>query len=75
MYKAIGYDKFFDATYYDMSEDKTKNYGLKDKPFFEESMPLLKSLKQPFYTRGMPLMYSLETSKWPEPTAACFALY
>ncbi|MCY7799549.1 LTA synthase family protein [Bacillus haynesii] len=55
MYKAIGYDKFFDATYYDMSEDKTKNYGLKDKPFFEESMPLLKSLKQPFYTKFITL--------------------
>ncbi|MFN2747805.1 MULTISPECIES: LTA synthase family protein [Bacillus] len=55
MYKAIGYDKFFDATYYDMSEDKTKNYGMKDKPFFKESMPLLKSLKQPFYTKFISL--------------------
>lgn len=28
---------------------------MKDKPFFEESMPLLKSLKQPFYTKFITL--------------------
>ncbi|MDR4145093.1 sulfatase-like hydrolase/transferase, partial [Bacillus paranthracis] len=50
MYKTIGYDKFFDAEYYDMSEENTKNYGMKDIPFFEQSMPLLEGLKQPFYT-------------------------
>lgn len=33
MYKTMGYDKFFDAEYYNMSDENTKNYGLKDKPF------------------------------------------
>ncbi|RLQ93075.1 LTA synthase family protein [Falsibacillus albus] len=55
MYKSLGFDKFFDATYYDMNEQDTLNYGLKDKPFFKESMPLLKSLKQPFYTKFISL--------------------
>ncbi|MGG3573541.1 LTA synthase family protein [Bacillus gobiensis] len=55
MFKAIGYDKFFDADYYDMSEGKTKNYGMKDKPFFKESMPLLTGLKQPFYSKFITL--------------------
>ncbi len=55
MYKSLGYDKFFDATYYDMSEENTKNYGMKDKPFFKESMPLLEGLKQPFYTKFISL--------------------
>ncbi|MGG5254012.1 LTA synthase family protein [Neobacillus sp. SM06] len=55
MYKALGYDQFFDAEYYDMSSANTKNYGMKDKPFWEESMPLLKSLKQPFYTKFITL--------------------
>ncbi|WML48119.1 LTA synthase family protein [Neobacillus sp. PS3-34] len=55
MYKALGYDQFFDAEYYDMSEENTKNYGMKDKPFFSESMPMLKSLKQPFYTKFISL--------------------
>ncbi|NMD69194.1 LTA synthase family protein [Bacillus sp. DNRA2] len=51
MYKAFGYDDFFDAEYYDMSEENTKNYGMKDIPFFEQSMPMLTSLKQPFYSK------------------------
>jgi lipoteichoic acid synthase len=55
MYKALGYDQFFDAEYYNMTEEHTKNYGLKDKPFFTESMPLLKSLPQPFYTKFLTL--------------------
>ncbi|MGG1399273.1 LTA synthase family protein [Bacillus salipaludis] len=55
MYKALGYDQFFDAEYYDMSDGNTKNYGMKDKPFFKESMPMLESLKQPFYTKFISL--------------------
>ncbi len=55
MYRTIGYDKFFDAEYYNMNEEDTKNYGLKDKPFFAESMPLLESLPQPFYTKFITL--------------------
>ncbi|WP_220095165.1 LTA synthase family protein [Bacillus sp. 03113] len=55
MYKSLGYDKFFDAEYYDMSDENTKNYGMKDKPFFKESMPLLNSLPQPFYTKFISL--------------------
>ncbi|MEC3608157.1 LTA synthase family protein [Bacillus glycinifermentans] len=55
VYKQIGYDKFFDASSYDMSEDNLVNLGLKDKPFFEESIPMLKSLKQPFYAHLLTL--------------------
>ncbi|WNS77290.1 LTA synthase family protein [Bacillus sp. DTU_2020_1000418_1_SI_GHA_SEK_038] len=55
MYRSLGYDHFFDAEYYDMSEENTKNYGMKDKPFFTESMPLLESLPQPFYTKFITL--------------------
>ncbi|MFJ5715272.1 LTA synthase family protein [Neobacillus sp. NPDC093127] len=55
MYKALGYDQFFDADYYSMSEENTKNYGMKDKPFFKESMPMIEGLKQPFYTKFISL--------------------
>ncbi|MBY0120565.1 LTA synthase family protein [Bacillus sp. S/N-304-OC-R1] len=55
MYRSLGYDQFFDAEYYDMSEENTKNYGMKDKPFFAESMPMLESLPQPFYTKFITL--------------------
>lgn len=55
MYRSLGYDEFFDAEYYNMTEENTKNYGLKDKPFFAESMPILESLSQPFYTKFITL--------------------
>jgi lipoteichoic acid synthase len=55
MYKALGYDQFFDASYYDMSAENVKNYGMKDIPYFKESMPMLESLKQPFYTKFITL--------------------
>lgn len=55
MYKSLGFDKFFDARYYDMQPDHVINYGMEDKPFFKESMPLLKGLKQPFYTKFITL--------------------
>ncbi|MUK89446.1 sulfatase-like hydrolase/transferase [Ornithinibacillus sp. L9] len=49
IYKQFGIDTYFDASYYNMIEENVINYGLKDKPFFEESMPLLESIDQPFY--------------------------
>ncbi|MDI7742542.1 LTA synthase family protein [Lysinibacillus fusiformis] len=52
IYKAFGYEHFFDAKYYDTSDElDMAEYGLLDKPFFEESVPLLESLPQPFYTK------------------------
>ncbi|SIQ68316.1 lipoteichoic acid synthase [Bacillus cereus] len=55
IYKSFGFNKFFDASYYDMNEKDVVNYGLKDKPFFNESIPLLQTLKQPFYTKFITL--------------------
>lgn len=49
IYKTLGYDKFFDASYFDMKEEDLAEYGLMDKPFFEQSMPYLESIPQPFY--------------------------
>ncbi len=57
IYKQFAIDKFFDDTYYDMSPEQVIGYGLKDKPFFKESMPLLESLQQPFYAHMMTLTH------------------
>lgn len=51
IYKSFGYDNFFDADYYDLKPENMADYGLMDKPFFEQSMPYLKSLKRPFYSK------------------------
>lgn len=68
IYKAFGYDQFFDAEYYSMSDENTKNYGMKDKPFFKESIPLLQSLKQPFYTKFISLSNHFPFEMDPEDT-------
>src|SRR5699024_10413099 len=57
IYKEFAIDKFFDDTYYDMSPEQVIGYGLKDKPFFEESMPLLEDLEEPFYAHMMTLTH------------------
>src|SRR5690625_1338372 len=57
IYKQFAINHFFDDTFYNMSEGQVINYGLKDKPFFEESIPYLKSLKQPFYAHMMTLTH------------------
>lgn len=52
IYKSFGYDHFFDGNYYDTtSEEDMAEYGLLDKPFFEQSLDLLKTLPQPFYSK------------------------
>ena len=51
IYKSFGFNYFFDSNYYMMNPEDVLNYGLKDKPFFEESIPLIESLPQPFYSK------------------------
>ncbi|GGG89564.1 LTA synthase family protein [Staphylococcus pragensis] len=50
IYKHFGIDKFYDATYYDMSDENIVNLGLKDKPFFKASADYQAKMKQPFYS-------------------------
>lgn len=51
IYKSFGYQNFFDSSYFDMDPENLADYGLMDKPFFEQSIPLLESLPQPFYSK------------------------
>lgn len=55
MYQALGYQHFFDEKYYNVTDDNSINYGLKDIPFFQQSIPLLKSLPQPFHAKMITL--------------------
>lgn len=57
MYKALGFDQFFDAEYYDMKEEDTVSYGLMDKPFYEQTEAKLETLPQPFYTKLIPVSH------------------
>ncbi|WOD65984.1 LTA synthase family protein (plasmid) [Niallia taxi] len=51
IYKSFGYNSFYDSNSYDMNPEQLADYGLMDKPFFEQSMPYLSSMSQPFYTK------------------------
>lgn len=51
VYKNLGYQYFFDASYYDTSGDKSTGYGLKDKLLFHDSIKYLENLQQPFYVK------------------------
>lgn len=51
VYKHFGYDYFFDANYYDVNDENSFQYGLHDKPFFEQSAQYLEHLQQPFYSK------------------------
>ncbi|MFP7471366.1 LTA synthase family protein [Niallia taxi] len=51
IYKSFGYNQFYDSSAYDMNPDQLADYGLMDKPFFEQSLPYLSSMSQPFYTK------------------------
>ncbi|MGG0643343.1 LTA synthase family protein [Sporosarcina gallistercoris] len=52
VYKSFGFDHFYDASYYDTSSpEDMAEYGLLDKPFYEQSKSYLSSLPQPFYTK------------------------
>lgn len=51
VYKNMGYQYFFDASYYDTSGDKATGYGLKDKLLFQNSVKYLETLQQPFYAK------------------------
>ncbi|MGX7173964.1 LTA synthase family protein [Enterococcus ratti] len=50
VYKNLGYDNFFDRSYFNNS-DETLGYGILDKDLFRESAQYLEHLQQPFYTK------------------------
>lgn len=51
MYKTLGYERFFSAEDYDVTEENSVGWGLKDIPFFEQSVEKIRTLPQPFYAK------------------------
>src|SRR5690606_36886779 len=43
IYKSFGFNHFFDSSYYQMNPEDLAEYGLMDKPFFEQSADLLET--------------------------------
>jgi len=55
MYANLGYDRFFSKPDYEVTEENSIGWGLKDIPFMEQSVQHLKTLEQPFYSRMLTL--------------------
>ncbi|MEK3888884.1 LTA synthase family protein [Bacillus sp. FSL K6-3431] len=55
MYESLGYDEFYSKEYFEVNDDNSVNYGLKDIPFLQQSVPYLQSLPQPFYSKLLTL--------------------
>ncbi|MCA0989877.1 LTA synthase family protein [Pseudalkalibacillus hwajinpoensis] len=55
MYETLGYDRFYSKKDFDVSDENSINYGLKDIPFFKQSIPYLKELEQPYSAKFLTL--------------------
>lgn len=55
MYNTLGYNRYFSEEYFDITEDNSIGWGLKDDVFFDQSFQYLKSLPQPFYVKYITL--------------------
>lgn len=51
MYDSLKIQKFYDINSYDVTEENSVNWGLKDIPFVEQSVELMTEMPQPFYSR------------------------
>ncbi|MCC3359246.1 LTA synthase family protein [Bacillus sp. REN16] len=55
MYNALGYDRYFSKEDYTVTEENSVNYGLKDIPFFTQSVEHIKTLPEPYYAKFLTL--------------------
>ena len=51
MYQSLGIDHYYGEESYEVTEENSIGWGLKDKPFFEQSTKILQKLQQPFYAK------------------------
>ena len=51
MYSALNIQKFYDVDSYEIAKGDAVNWGMKDIPFFEQSVNHMAEMPQPFYSR------------------------
>lgn len=51
MYESFHIDTFYDVSYFDVKEEDEVGWGLKDKPFFTQSVEYMQDLDEPFYAK------------------------
>lgn len=55
IYQSFNIDKFYDVESYEVTDETSVNWGLKDIPFFEQSAAHMAQMPQPFYSRMITL--------------------
>lgn len=55
MYQSLGIDHFYSEEAYEITEENSVGWGLKDKPFFEQSIKYLEEMEKPFYSKFITL--------------------
>ncbi len=51
MYQSLGYQRFYSLPDYNATEENSVNWGMKDIPFFQESVAHMEDMQQPFATK------------------------
>ncbi|TMW72094.1 LTA synthase family protein [Alteribacter natronophilus] len=55
MYENLGYDYYYSGSYFDITEENSVGWGLKDIDFFRQSMDYVEELSEPFYATFLTL--------------------
>ena len=55
IYQSFNVENFYDVESYEVTDENSVNWGLKDIPFFEQSAAHIAEMPQPFYTRMITL--------------------
>ncbi|MFC7684718.1 LTA synthase family protein [Ureibacillus sp. GCM10028918] len=55
IYESFSIDQFYDIESYDVTDENSVNWGLKDIPFMEQSVDLMTDMEQPFYSKMITL--------------------
>lgn len=55
MYEVFGYDRFYSLPAYQVDNENSVGWGLKDIDFFEQSVKHLKEMPKPFYAKFITL--------------------
>ncbi|QGH34925.1 sulfatase-like hydrolase/transferase [Gracilibacillus salitolerans] len=55
MYDNIGYDHFYDENAYEVTDENSIGWGLKDKDFFKQSIKYMQQMEEPYYSKFITL--------------------
>lgn len=55
MYDSLDFDEFYGKEAYEVTDENSIGWGLKDKPFFKQSIQYLQELEEPFYSKFITL--------------------